>query len=63
MVQLVSHRESGGSEFSKRLFRPYDLSHDDQKFLMVLRRGSNSPIESITIVTHWFDEVRVKMKW
>ena len=44
-------------------FRPYDLSHDDQKFLMVLRRGSNSPIESITIVTHWFDEVRVKMKW
>ena len=38
----------------------YDLSLDDQRFLMVARPQQTVEDQTIVIVTHWFDELRAK---
>ena len=40
--------------------RPYDLSLDDQRFLMVSRPGQTAEDQTIIIVTHWIDELKAK---
>jgi hypothetical protein len=41
----------------------FDISLDDQRFLMVaLLEGDERPRNSLTVVTNWFDELRSRVK-
>jgi hypothetical protein len=40
----------------------WDISLDDQRFLMVALEGDHRPRASLTVVTNWFDELRSRVK-
>jgi hypothetical protein len=40
----------------------WDISLDDQRFLMVVPEGDGRPRASLTVVTNWFDELRSRVK-
>jgi hypothetical protein len=42
--------------------RPYDLSLDDQRFLVVTRAVQANEDRTIVIVTNWFDELKAKTR-
>jgi eukaryotic-like serine/threonine-protein kinase len=43
--------------------RPFDISHDGQRFLVIKPVGADDTAhQSLTVVTHWFDELRARVK-
>lgn len=42
--------------------RAYDISPDGRRFLMVKIAPDTAPPPQITIVSHWFDELRARVK-
>ena len=41
----------------------WDISPDDQRFLMVTRTEDDGrPRAALTVVTNWFDELRARVK-
>ena len=42
--------------------RPYDLSLDDQRFLVVTRSVQAIEDQTVVIVTHWFEELEAKAR-
>lgn len=42
--------------------RSYDLSLDDQRFLMILRPAQAGEDRTISIVTHWLEELKARAR-
>ena len=40
----------------------HDISLDGRKFLMIKTMASTAPPPSLTVVSHWFDELRARVK-
>jgi hypothetical protein len=42
--------------------RAFDISADGRRFLVVKNGDNAAPRPSITVVSHWFDELRARVK-
>jgi hypothetical protein len=48
--------------FHDQATRTYDISPDGRRFLMVKAESTTAPPQTITVVSHWYEELRARMK-